>query len=344
MITMHPTEERLNDYVDGELTAPERAGVEAHLAACTACRAEVEGLRDLLRHVAGLPREIAPPPEVWEAVREETVEIPRIGRAAPWGARWGIAAAVVVAALSSGITAALLRAPAGEASVAPVTVRPVVPETQAAMVDFRAPRPGTRPPRPTWRRRCTPGATASPRDAAGDRGQPPHHRRRHPRSALGAGEGPRERGAPPRAGRHLPRQDRRAGARGAPRLRPDTEMTMSPARSAAFALALALLPAAAGPGEAQEVVSWRADATRDGTVATVRAGNGRVRVVGWGRDEVVALSRDTRDPDERKGKGPVRITSGRGETRVRISGHEPVEVRVPAGSRVDWRRRPATWR
>ncbi len=137
MITIHPTEERLNDYVDGELTAPERAGVEAHLAACTACRAEVEGLRDLLRHVAGLPREIAPPPEVWEAVREETVEIPRIGRAAPWGARWGIAAAVVVAALSSGITAALLRAPAGEATLAPVTVRPVVPETQAAMVDFR---------------------------------------------------------------------------------------------------------------------------------------------------------------------------------------------------------------
>ncbi|HEX7242099.1 MAG TPA: DUF4097 family beta strand repeat-containing protein [Longimicrobiaceae bacterium] len=109
---------------------------------------------------------------------------------------------------------------------------------------------------------------------------------------------------------------------------------MRSARSAAFALALALLPAAAGPGEAQEVVSWRADASRDGTV-TVRAGNGRVRVVGWGRDEVVALSRDTRDPDERKGRGPVRITSGRGETRVRISGHEPVEVRVPSGSRVD---------
>ena len=38
-------EEQLSAYIDGELSPPERAQVEAHLAVCSMCRAEYEGLK-----------------------------------------------------------------------------------------------------------------------------------------------------------------------------------------------------------------------------------------------------------------------------------------------------------
>ncbi len=110
MTSEHPTEERLNDHVDGLLSAPAAAAVEAHLAACAACRAEVEGLRALLAGAAALPRAVAPPAELWEALRAATTARP--ARAA-WTVRTTrrelAAAAALLVALSSGITAALVR-------------------------------------------------------------------------------------------------------------------------------------------------------------------------------------------------------------------------------------------
>lgn len=135
----HPTEERLNDLVDGILPAPEAAAVEAHLAGCAACRAEVEGLRALLRDAAALPRDLAPPAEVWEALREETAARP--ARAA-WMVRMTrpelAAAAVLLVALSSGITAALVRGGSGAAG-APVAavMAPAAAAPPASWVEFR---------------------------------------------------------------------------------------------------------------------------------------------------------------------------------------------------------------
>lgn len=54
----HLSEEILNMYFDGELSATERAGVEAHLATCEPCRAEAEalgGLFDALAKVTDVP-------------------------------------------------------------------------------------------------------------------------------------------------------------------------------------------------------------------------------------------------------------------------------------------------
>jgi anti-sigma factor RsiW len=138
MTSEHPTEERLNDHVDGLLSAPDTAAVEAHLAACAACRAEVEGLRALLGAVSGLPREVAPPVEVWEALRAETSARP--GRAA-WTVRLTrrelAAAAVLLVALSSGITAALLRDRGGPEPSGAVAVEGAVARPPAAWVEFR---------------------------------------------------------------------------------------------------------------------------------------------------------------------------------------------------------------
>jgi len=44
---MSCTELRLDEYLDGELSAADRADVEGHLASCTACRAELERSRKL---------------------------------------------------------------------------------------------------------------------------------------------------------------------------------------------------------------------------------------------------------------------------------------------------------
>lgn len=84
-----------------------------------------------------------------------------------------------------------------------------------------------------------------------------------------------------------------------------------------------LLMTSAAPVGAQEG-SIRAAAPREGTVS-IRTHSGSVRVVGWDRGEV-AVSGDDR----------ARISSSEGVTRVRPSaGHEGLEVRVPAGSRVE---------
>jgi anti-sigma factor RsiW len=51
----HLTEAQLNEYLDGELERRERSAVEAHLAACPACRAALEELLALAAAVESLP-------------------------------------------------------------------------------------------------------------------------------------------------------------------------------------------------------------------------------------------------------------------------------------------------
>jgi anti-sigma factor RsiW len=54
------TEERLSDYLEGVLTAGERAGMEAHLAGCAACPALVAGVRSLAARLPELEQEVEP--------------------------------------------------------------------------------------------------------------------------------------------------------------------------------------------------------------------------------------------------------------------------------------------
>jgi anti-sigma factor RsiW len=138
-MTVHPTEERLNDYVDGYLPPAEVREVEHHLALCEGCRVEVASLRDLLCEVAALPPEITPPPDLWVGIREETVELPARRRETLWGMRHGLAAAaVVLVALSSTLTLLVTRerTPAAlpTASLPAATVQPARPAASPAAV------------------------------------------------------------------------------------------------------------------------------------------------------------------------------------------------------------------
>lgn len=139
-MTLHPTEERLNDYVDGYLSPGEAREVEHHLERCGACREEVASIRTLLREVDTLPAEIAPPPDLWVGIREETVELPARRRETLWGMRHGLAAAaVVLVALSSTLTlwVARERAPASLPAVTAQRTPSTPVAAPAALVAFR---------------------------------------------------------------------------------------------------------------------------------------------------------------------------------------------------------------
>lgn len=138
-------EDRLDDFMDGALPPAERAAVEEHLQGCEACRAELDGVVTLRAQARVLPREIAPPRDLWPGIaarlRERApaeepsdegvvVDFRARSRQPAWR-RWAplAAAAMVLVVLSSGITAMLMRA-GGETPVAVVQVP--VPTADAA--------------------------------------------------------------------------------------------------------------------------------------------------------------------------------------------------------------------
>jgi anti-sigma factor RsiW len=151
MMTHAMIESRLDDFVDGLLSDVERRTVERHLEACEACRAEVDGILRLQTAVGALPREMAPPRDLWAGIAarieqepreepahaeyaeepaDEPVRVYRIDTARRARRGWWMgprvlaaAAAVVLVVLSSSITALLMRggaaAPDGPLASAP---------------------------------------------------------------------------------------------------------------------------------------------------------------------------------------------------------------------------------
>lgn len=146
---------RLDDLVDGVLPPAEYSAVMEHVDACAECRAELDGLVMLRAETEALPRDIAPPRDLWPDIAarlqprggvpaKETASDSLIvvdfgaasRRSTAW--RWAplAAAAVMLVVLSSGITAYLMRA----RQVAPVAVVqvPVPVESSAQPVSALA--------------------------------------------------------------------------------------------------------------------------------------------------------------------------------------------------------------
>jgi predicted anti-sigma-YlaC factor YlaD len=55
---LHHWAECVDAYLDGELSATDRAAFEAHLVDCSGCRESLAGLRDLQVHLASLPEQV----------------------------------------------------------------------------------------------------------------------------------------------------------------------------------------------------------------------------------------------------------------------------------------------
>ena len=121
----------LNDYVDGRLDTKAIALIDKHLARCADCSAELASLRALVSATASLERSVLPANDIWadlEArINERKGAVLRSAasdasvassaatrRPARWrNGAWLAAAAVVLMALSSAITAIVLRPNAG---------------------------------------------------------------------------------------------------------------------------------------------------------------------------------------------------------------------------------------
>jgi len=59
---------KLNEYLDGELSPAESARMNAHLEACPDCRAELEALRELMRKARDLPASVQPGRDLWPGI------------------------------------------------------------------------------------------------------------------------------------------------------------------------------------------------------------------------------------------------------------------------------------
>jgi hypothetical protein len=104
----HPEFDDLNDLVDGALTPERAAAVREHLGSCGRCRTELAALEATIGDAAALPREIAPPPELWREVRGRLAPRRHL-RAVSFSPTGLAAAALLVAALGSGVTALVMR-------------------------------------------------------------------------------------------------------------------------------------------------------------------------------------------------------------------------------------------
>lgn len=114
--------EDLSAWVDGELGPEEAASVERHVVACERCGEQLRLVRGLVRAAGALPRDTAPPPEVWTGLRARLA----VGRRRAWwpgtAAVW-LAAAAVVLVVSIPL---LMREPGASAPSAPADPAPVV--------------------------------------------------------------------------------------------------------------------------------------------------------------------------------------------------------------------------
>jgi len=135
----------LDDYVTGDLSDEVRAPVADHVAVCAICSAEVESLQRILERAADLPKSIDPPAEAWSNIRstilreEKAAESHTRSIARPFWQRplvLGAAAAVVVAVLSSTVTALYLNSRSASALAQRTPGSAVESGTPATLAQF----------------------------------------------------------------------------------------------------------------------------------------------------------------------------------------------------------------
>ena len=123
-------EERLADYMEGDVRGVERETLDAHAATCTACAELVSDLRAITAQAAALGP-IDPPASVWAGIESriaaDVVPITSVARRARARARrvvplgYGIAAALAIMAATAGITWVAMKSGDADAS-APATM------------------------------------------------------------------------------------------------------------------------------------------------------------------------------------------------------------------------------
>lgn len=110
----HLTFEQINDIADGRPTADSES---RHVADCAECRGTLQKVRGLMSAAHALPRDIAPPPEVWTALQSRVGRKPaRAHSVSRWMYGGWIAAAAVIV-----LVAGLTLLPSGQTQKAKAT-------------------------------------------------------------------------------------------------------------------------------------------------------------------------------------------------------------------------------
>ena len=129
-MTCQELDERLDDWIDGDLVAEVAAEVEAHLASCALCQERERRLRQVLAHAASLPRSLTPPRDLWPDIAR------RVERERSWSwsgsawQPWALAAAATVAVA----LAAVLWTGRAPSAVRTVEIPVATPEARLAAV------------------------------------------------------------------------------------------------------------------------------------------------------------------------------------------------------------------
>jgi len=121
--------DRLSEYVDGELTPAERTALEAHLAACGACRQTLEELRRVVARAQALDDQ-PPAADLWPGIAEHIGVVSLASRRARRRLSFTVpqlaAAAVVLTFLSAGSAWLALRNPRTSETI-PTTMPSMTP-------------------------------------------------------------------------------------------------------------------------------------------------------------------------------------------------------------------------
>lgn len=129
LLNGHLDTETLSAYADGggELSGDDVARAEGHLSACADCRETLRRVRELVVAAGALPRDLAPPPEAWNVLRDRIAREPRVTDRQPrwWHNGWlASAAAVILVAGTAVVTSTAPKAKAGKLPPAQVVERP----------------------------------------------------------------------------------------------------------------------------------------------------------------------------------------------------------------------------
>jgi len=118
-----PWSDRLSEYVDGEMAAPDRERLESHLAGCPSCAVTLAALRDVVARARAL-EDVPPAADLWPGIAAQLAPRGQIARSRPgtireggpwWMRRFDLAlpqlaaAAVVLVTLSAGAVWLALR-------------------------------------------------------------------------------------------------------------------------------------------------------------------------------------------------------------------------------------------
>ena len=106
-MTEHLDFDALNDLVDGQLSPEKIVAAHAHLATCVRCQAAHDALTRTISAAAALPRDVVPPAASWDGVLARLA--PRRRRVFNMSFAGLAAAALLIAALSAGVTALVMR-------------------------------------------------------------------------------------------------------------------------------------------------------------------------------------------------------------------------------------------